>query len=58
MQAAGGTLWGSRYARGMTKLATWNVNSLAVRLPQLLDWLAAQQPDAMVLLTTLARDVR
>jgi len=24
------------------KLATWNVNSLAVRLPQLLDWLAAQ----------------
>jgi exodeoxyribonuclease-3 len=25
------------------KLATWNVNSLAVRLPQVLDWLAAQQ---------------
>jgi exodeoxyribonuclease III len=24
------------------KLATWNVNSLAVRLPQVLDWLAAQ----------------
>ncbi|MDE2161481.1 MAG: exodeoxyribonuclease III, partial [Burkholderiales bacterium] len=23
------------------KLATWNVNSLAVRLPQVLDWLAA-----------------
>jgi exodeoxyribonuclease-3 len=31
------------------KLATWNVNSLAVRLPQLLDWLAAQQPDVLVL---------
>ena len=31
------------------KLATWNVNSLTVRLPQLLEWLAAHQPDAMVL---------
>ena len=26
------------------KLATWNVNSLNVRLPRLLDWLAAAQP--------------
>ena len=34
------------------KLATWNVNSLTVRLPQLLDWLAAQQPDAIVLQET------
>ena len=25
------------------RLATWNVNSLGVRLPQVLDWLAAQQ---------------
>jgi exodeoxyribonuclease-3 len=25
------------------RLATWNVNSLSVRLPQVLDWLAAQQ---------------
>mgnify|MGYP003520066501 CR=1 FL=1 len=31
------------------KLATWNVNSLKVRLPHLLDWLAAQQPDALCL---------
>ena len=23
------------------QIATWNVNSLAVRLPQVLDWLAA-----------------
>ena len=30
------------------KLATWNVNSLAVRLPQVLDWLAAQAADAPV----------
>jgi exodeoxyribonuclease-3 len=28
------------------KLATWNVNSLAVRLPQVLDWLAAQSTAA------------
>jgi len=34
------------------KLATWNVNSLAVRLPQLLDWLAANQPDVVVLQET------
>ena len=34
------------------KLATWNVNSLAVRLPQLLDWLAANPVDAMVLQET------
>ena len=31
------------------KLATWNVNSLAVRLPQLLDWLAANPVDAVAL---------
>ncbi len=28
------------------KLATWNVNSLSVRLPQVLDWLAAQEASA------------
>jgi exodeoxyribonuclease-3 len=38
------------------KLATWNVNSLAVRLPQLLDWLPAHQPDAMVLQETKLTD--
>lgn len=27
------------------KIATWNVNSLRVRLPHLLDWLKAAQPD-------------
>ena len=30
------------------KLATWNVNSLAVRLPQVLDWLQAQSATAPV----------
>ena len=31
------------------KLATWNVNSLNVRLPHVLDWLGAHQPDALCL---------
>jgi len=31
------------------KLATWNVNSIKVRLPQLLDWLAQAQPDVVCL---------
>ncbi len=34
------------------KIATWNVNSLRVRLPHLLDWLAAHSPDAMCLQET------
>jgi len=38
------------------KLATWNVNSLAVRLPQLLDWLAANPVDALVLQETKLSD--
>ena len=29
------------------RLATWNVNSLNVRLPHLLDWLSAAQPDIL-----------
>lgn len=31
------------------KLATWNVNSLSVRLPQVLDWLAANPVDVLTL---------
>ena len=31
------------------QLATWNVNSLAVRLPQVLDWLVAHPVDALAL---------
>jgi exodeoxyribonuclease-3 len=38
------------------KLATWNVNSLAVRQQHLLDWLAANQPDAMCLQETKLTD--
>ncbi len=31
------------------KIATWNVNSLKVRLPHVLEWLAAAKPDVLVL---------
>jgi exodeoxyribonuclease-3 len=31
------------------KLATWNINSLGVRLPQVLDWLGTAQPDVLAL---------
>jgi exodeoxyribonuclease-3 len=40
----------------MFKLATWNVNSLRVRLPHVLDWLAAEQPDALCLQETKLPD--
>ncbi len=39
------------------RLATWNVNSLKVRLPHLLDWLASAKPDAMCLQETKTEDV-
>ena len=38
------------------KIATWNVNSLKVRLPHVLDWLAAAQPDALALQETKLTD--
>ena len=31
------------------KIATWNVNSMKVRLPHVLEWLAASDPDVLVL---------
>ncbi len=31
------------------KIATWNVNSLKVRLPQVLEWMQAHTPDVLVL---------
>lgn len=31
------------------KIATWNVNSLKVRLPHVLDWLRTHEPDTLVL---------
>jgi exodeoxyribonuclease-3 len=38
------------------KIATWNVNSLRVRLPHLLPWLAAHTPDVMCLQETKCED--
>ncbi len=40
------------------KLATWNVNSLKVRLPHLLDWLAAAGPDVVCLQETKTEDAK
>lgn len=40
------------------KLASWNVNSLNVRLPQVLDWLTRQQPDVLGLQETKCTDDR
>ena len=39
-----------------SKIATWNVNSLKVRLPQALDWLRQQQPDILALQETKLPD--
>lgn len=38
------------------KIATWNVNSLKVRLPHLLDWLETAQPDVVCLQETKTED--
>jgi len=38
------------------QVATWNVNSLRVRLPQLLDWLDANRPDMVALQETKLPD--
>lgn len=38
------------------KLATWNVNSLKVRLPQVLDFLSAHKPDVLCLQETKTED--
>ena len=40
----------------MPKIATWNINSLNVRLPQVLDWLRDQQPDILALQETKLTD--
>ncbi|MFA7592269.1 MAG: exodeoxyribonuclease III [Thiohalobacteraceae bacterium] len=38
------------------KIATWNVNSLRVRLPQVLQWLAGERPDLLALQETKLTD--
>ena len=41
-----------RASVGLMRLATWNVNSVAARLPRLLDWLGTAQPDVVCLQET------
>lgn len=38
------------------KIATWNVNSLKVRLPHVLDWLKSNEPDVLCLQETKLTD--
>ena len=38
------------------KIATWNVNSLKIRLQQVLDWLASESPDVLALQETKTRN--
>ena len=38
------------------KIATWNVNSIRVRLPQILDWIDKEQPDILTLQETKTPD--
>jgi exodeoxyribonuclease-3 len=38
------------------KIATWNVNSINIRLEQILDWLETHQPDALCLQETKCTD--
>jgi exodeoxyribonuclease-3 len=38
------------------KIATWNVNSIAVRLPHVLDWLEENSPDVLCLQETKCTD--
>jgi len=40
------------------RLATWNVNSLKVRLPQVLEWAARAQPDVLCLQETKLEDAK
>ena len=40
------------------RIATWNVNSLKVRLPHVLDWLAANQPAVLCLQETKTEDAQ
>ena len=40
----------------MLKIATWNVNSLRVRLPQVLEWIKEHKPDVLALQETKLPD--
>jgi len=42
----------------LMKIATWNVNSLKVRLPHVLDWLERERPDVLALQETKTEDAK
>lgn len=48
-------MWPPCYFSAM-KIATWNVNSLRVRLPQVLEWLSRESPDVLCLQETKVTD--
>jgi len=52
----------NQFATILMKLATWNVNSIKVRLPQLLEWLKARRPERILYFScdaaSLARDLK
>ena len=59
----GGRKLGATSRRGQdgdpaVRIATWNVNSLNVRLPHVLDWLAEHRPDVLMLQETKLTDDR
>ena len=57
MLAGGGLHRGSQLSgRRRLKVATWNVNSLRVRLPHVLKWLEREQPDLLALQETKLKD--
>lgn len=48
----------NQYDTPVMNIATWNVNSLKVRLPQLLEWLAATRTDVICLQETKLEDAK
>ncbi len=48
--------WISGTTHRMFKIATWNVNSIRVRLPQVVGWLAEEQPDVLAVQETKIKD--
>jgi len=58
MAGAAGTLAGKSSSGPAMKIASWNVNSLNVRLPHLEEWLKLRAPDVVALQETKLEDSR
>src|SRR3546814_12990180 len=52
------TRFGASLYNAVMKIASWNVNSLKVRLPHLTQWLADAQPDIVALQETKLEDAK